>query len=98
MKRLRVGPVALDDIPVETSATGGRLWQTTWPEGTQRRVFARDDGDTDGSTFLLNFPVGYARPPELEYLKSNPRGRFEYHTCHEELFVLRGRTRIARQL
>lgn len=90
MKRLQVGPVALDDIPVETSAADGRLWQTTWPAGTQRRVFARDEGDTDGTTFLLNFPEGYARPKELEYLKANPRGRFEYHTCHEELFVLKG--------
>lgn len=90
MKRLQVGPVALADIPVETSAAEGRLWQTTWPAGTKRQVIARDDGDTDASTFLLDFPVGYARPQELEYKEQNPRGRFEYHTCHEELFVLRG--------
>ncbi|MGH8965541.1 MAG: DUF4437 domain-containing protein [Actinomycetes bacterium] len=90
MKRIPVGPVAFDDIPAETSAADGRLWQDTWPAGTQRRVYARDEGDTDASTFLLNFPVGYARPQDLEYKRSNPIGRFEYHTCHEELFVLRG--------
>ncbi|MBB6377243.1 hypothetical protein BKA01_004501 [Pseudonocardia eucalypti] len=90
MRRVATGPVSLADLPVQASPSDGRLWQDTWPEGTRRRVYARDEGNTDASTFLLNFPPGYARPQELEYLRHNPRGRFEYHTCHEELFVLNG--------
>ena len=89
LDRIHIDPISLADVPVETDATTP-YWQINWPEGTERQVLARDGNMVGGDTKILKFPPGYGRPLEVEYEKNYSPGRFEQHTCHEEVWVLEG--------
>lgn len=89
-------PCAAIDVsamPEETSASHREPWQYTWPEGTTRKVLAVD-AVTQGTTFLLHLPGGYGRPEEAVAARQHEHGRFERHTCHEEIFNLGGSYRF----
>lgn len=61
-----------------------------WVPGARRRVLAHD-AETDAITYVSEIPMGYRRDAEVAYRQRHPPGRFEYHHCHEEGFILEGR-------
>ena len=77
MQRVRFEPRNLDDVPLLDNLPGR--------PGATRRILWRDEA-SGSTTFVQTMPPGY-RPPN-----DSQRGdqRFEAHSCHEELFNLRG--------
>ena len=90
LDRIAVTTAAIGDIPADTDPATSKFWQPTWPPGTERRVLARDDSMQGGATVLLHFPAGYHRPLERAYFEEHGKQRFEYHTMHEEVFIIDG--------
>lgn len=86
MQRLRVDPLNVRDAPVAELPPTNDMWV----EGARRRVLSHDP-DTGAITYVSELPAGYRRPAEIAYRRERPAGRFEYHTCHEEGFILEGR-------
>jgi hypothetical protein len=86
-------PFSVTDLQPETQENHAGPWQQTWPEGTWRKTLSIDPV-TQGATFLLYLPPGYGRAEEAEVAQTHPRGRFEAHTCHEEIFNLGGNYRF----
>jgi hypothetical protein len=86
MHRVRTGPVDVRDAPVAELPHTSDMWAP----GAVRRVLAQDSA-TDAITYVPEIPAGYRRRAEVEYRRTYPAGRFEYHTCHEEGFILAGR-------
>lgn len=82
-------PISCDEIVKETKEAHLGPWQHTWPPGTWRKNLSVDP-DTKGATFLLYLPAGYGRPEEARARQTHPLGRFETHSCHEEIFNLGG--------
>lgn len=91
MASLEQGDVAATNVAefrTETSEDHDSDWQFNWPKGTERTILSRDPV-TGAATFLLRLPPGYHRPEERARAESGDR-RFEWHSCHEEIFCLRG--------
>ncbi|HEY8452725.1 MAG TPA: hypothetical protein VIL54_11090 [Natronosporangium sp.] len=91
MASLEQGDVAATNFAefrTETSDEHDADWQFNWPEGTKRTVLSTDP-ETGATTFLLQLPPGYHRPEERARAQAGER-RFEWHTCHEEIFFLKG--------
>lgn len=94
LERIAVEPIAVADVSADTDSATSQFWQPNWPVGTKRTVLARDDTMEGGATVLLDFPEGYHRPLERKYLEEHGRERFEYHTMHEEVFIIAGSFRF----
>lgn len=86
-------PIDVSAMTAETTASHHEPWQYTWPDGTTRKVLAVDP-QTQGATFLLHLPGGYGRAEEAVAAREHEHGRFERHTCHEEIFNLGGSYRF----
>lgn len=52
------------------------------------RLFYTQGINATGQGTGTALPAGYRRPAEIVYRRERPAGRFEYHTCHEEGFIL----------
>ena len=86
MDRRSVERIDVGDAPiVELPATSDM-----WVPGARRRVLSHDEA-TGEITYISELPSGYRRQHELNYRQQYPPGRFEYHDCHEEGFILDGR-------
>lgn len=85
MPRRRVEPLNVRDAPVVELPPTNDMWVA----GARRRVLSHDP-ETDAVTYVSQLPVGYRRPAEIVYRRERAAGRFEYHTCHEEGFILDG--------
>lgn len=86
--------VSINDIAQETSESHSGPWQQTWPAGTWRKNLGVDPS-SQGATFLLYLPAGYGRAEEAAIRSTLPLGRFEAHSCHEEIFNLGGQYKFA---
>jgi hypothetical protein len=86
MPRLAVRPLNVADAPIAELPPTSDMWVP----GARRRVLAHDPS-TDAITYVSEIPVGYRRDAEAAYRQAHPPGRFEYHHCHEEGFILDGR-------
>lgn len=83
---------AFSDFVQETEADHTGVWQFNWPSGTRRTTFSTDP-ESGAEFFLLQIPPGYVRPAERE-LSERGAHRFEWHSCHEEIFCLEGEIRF----
>lgn len=84
---------AFGDFVAETTDDHTGTWQFNWPDGTRRTTFSTDP-ESGGSFYLLQIPPGYVRPAERG-LTNRGMHRFEWHSCHEEIFCLEGEIRFA---
>ncbi len=85
-------PTSYADLRTETYEEHAEPWQWNWQPGTERTVMSVDE-ETGGSTYLVRFPPGYERP---DYRKrpADQAEKFEWHSCHEEIFCLEGHIRF----
>lgn len=86
MDRRSVQPLEVRDAPVMELPPTSDMWVP----GARRRVLSHDEV-TGEITYISELPPGYRREHEVAYREGHPPGRFEYHDCHEEGFILDGR-------
>jgi hypothetical protein len=86
MQRVRADPENVHDAPIAELPPTSDMWVP----GARRRVLAQDPA-TDAITYVSEIPVGYRRQVEVDHRREHPAGRFEFHHCHEEGFILAGR-------
>lgn len=85
----RTPPTNLSDLPAYGPTDSPVYFNPAWPEGSRLRVLTLDE-TTGANTILAELGPGYRRQSEVDHQARHAPGRFERHSCREEIFVLEG--------